>query len=94
MDGSGHAFSDGSDPFFTEIRKCYEAIGEPHLEWPPPRPDKVPDQREEIERGGLFGNTKIKRYVSTVNYTADTYLDLLNTYSNGSVTRYTQRSVG
>jgi SAM-dependent methyltransferase len=78
---NGHAFPDGFDPFFTEIQKCYEAIGEPHLEWPPPRPDLEPDRREEIERSGLFEIVGVKRHVWPVDYTADTYVDMLNTYS-------------
>jgi SAM-dependent methyltransferase len=78
---NGHAFPDGFDPFFTEIQKCYEAIGEPHLEWPPPRPEQEPDRREEIERSGLFKVVGVKRCVWTVDYGADTYIDVLNTYS-------------
>jgi len=78
---SGHAFPEGFDPFFTEIQRCYEAIGEPHLEWPPPRPEQEPDRREEIERTGLFEVVGVKRCVWPVDYTADTYIDVLNTYS-------------
>jgi SAM-dependent methyltransferase len=81
LDGGGHACPDGFDPFFTEIQKCYEAIGEPHLDWPPPRPDQVPDRRKEIERSGLFEIVGIKRHVWSIDYTADTYIDVLNTYS-------------
>jgi SAM-dependent methyltransferase len=77
---NGHAFPDGFDPFFTEIQKCYEAIGEPHLEWPP-RPEDEPDRREEIERTGLFKVVGVKRCVWPVDYSADTYIDVLNTYS-------------
>ena len=77
----GHTFPDGFDPFFTEIQGCYEGLGEPRLDWPPPRPDQVPDQREEIERSGVFKIVEIKRYVWTVDYSADSYIDLLNTYS-------------
>jgi SAM-dependent methyltransferase len=78
---SGHAFPEGFDPFFTEIQRCYEAIGEPHLEWPPPRPEEEPDRREEIERSGLFEVVGVKHHVWPVDYTADTYIDVLNTYS-------------
>lgn len=79
---NGHAFPDGFDPFFTEIQKCYEAIGEPHLEWPPPPPADEPDRREEIEGTGLFEVVGVKRCVWPVDYSADTYIDVLNTYSN------------
>jgi SAM-dependent methyltransferase len=78
---NGHAFPDGFDPFFTEIQKCYEAIGEPHLQWPPPLPADEPDRREEIERAGLFQVFAIKRCLWLVDYSADTYIDVLNTFS-------------
>lgn len=80
--GGYHAFPEGFDPFFSEIQAAYEAIGEPHQEGPPPRPEQVPDLREEIERSGLFEVVSIRRYVWPVDYTADTYIDVLNTYSN------------
>ena len=82
---SGHAFPDGFDPFFTEIQRCYEAIGEPHLGWPLPRPEQEPDRRDEIERIGLFEVVGVRRHVWTVDYTADTYIDVLNTYSGNIV---------
>jgi SAM-dependent methyltransferase len=82
VEGGRHAFPAGFDPFFTEIQKAYESIGETHLEWPPPPPDQVPDMRDEIERSGLFEVIAIRRYVWPVDYTADTYIDVLNTYSN------------
>jgi SAM-dependent methyltransferase len=78
---NGHAFPDGFDPFFTEIQKSYEELGEPHLEWPPLRPEDEPDCREEIERSGLFEIVAIKRRVWPVEYSAETYIDVLNTYS-------------
>ena len=81
LDGGGHAFPEGFDPFFTEIQKTYEALGEPHLEWPPPSPERAPDRVEEIERSGLFSVAGIKRYVWAVDYAADSYIDVLNTYS-------------
>jgi len=79
---NGHAFPEGFDPSFKEIQRCYEAIGEPHLEWPPPRPEDEPDRCAEIERSGLFEIVGVKRHVWAIYYTADAYIDVLNTYSN------------
>ncbi len=78
---NGHAFPDRFDPFFTEIQKSYEELGEPHLEWPPPRPEDEPDRREEIERSDKFEVVGVKRHVWPVEYSAETYIDVLNTYS-------------
>ena len=73
------------------MQRCYEAIGEPHLEWPPPRPEQEPDRRDEIERSGLFEVVGVKRQVWPVDYTADTYIDVLNTYSGNIVWEQSKR---
>ena len=80
-----HAFPKDTDPFFFEIQDVYEAIGEDkpwHDVWPPPLPEDVPDMREEIEASGLFDDVQSRRYVWELIYTADEYIDLLNTFSN------------
>jgi len=81
--GCGHAFPKDADRFFFEIQDVYREIGEeiPGEQWPPPLPEDVPDFREEIEVSGLFGEVQARRYVWEVNYTAEEYIDLLNTFS-------------
>jgi SAM-dependent methyltransferase len=81
--GGGHAFPKDADRFFFEIQDVYRAIGEayPDEEWPPPLPEDVPDMREEIEGSGLFGDFQSRRYVWELMYTADEYIDLMNTFS-------------
>jgi SAM-dependent methyltransferase len=77
-----HAFPEGFDPFFSEIQDVYDAIGESHPgEWPPPRPDEIPDDRTEIEASGLFEDVEVRRYVWETSYTADEYIALLDTFS-------------
>jgi hypothetical protein len=77
-----HAFPAAFDPFFAEIQDVYDEIGE-HWEgdWPPPTPEKVPDDHEEIERTGLFADVQVRRYVWDRLYTADEYVALLETFS-------------
>jgi SAM-dependent methyltransferase len=78
--GGGHAFPADADPFFREIQKAYEAIGEDKIvHWP--LPEEVPDLREEVVATGLFGEFESRRYVWELLYTADEYIDLLNTFS-------------
>jgi SAM-dependent methyltransferase len=78
--GGGHAFPADFDPFFREIQKAYEAIGEDKIHhWP--LPEEVPDLRDEIEATGLFGEFESRRYVWELMYTAEEYIDLLNTFS-------------
>ena len=81
--GGGHAFPADADRFFFDIQDVYREIGEEHPdeEWPPPLPEDVPDFREEIEASGLFGDVQTRRYVWGLVYTAEEYIDLLNTFS-------------
>jgi SAM-dependent methyltransferase len=77
-----HAFPSGFDPFFHEIQDVYDEIGESWTEeWPPPPPDKVPDDAAEIEASGLFDEIEVRRYVWEKTYTADEYVALLDTFS-------------
>jgi SAM-dependent methyltransferase len=77
-----HAFPAGFDPFFGDIQDVYDAIGEGREgDWPPPPPEQIPDDREEIERSGLFEDVQVRRYVWDRLYTADEYVALLETFS-------------
>jgi SAM-dependent methyltransferase len=77
-----HGFPSGFDSFFAEIQDVYDDIGESYdEEWPPPPPDQISDDAAEIEATGLFGTVQIHRYVWEIEYTADEYIALLNTFS-------------
>jgi SAM-dependent methyltransferase len=77
-----HAFPAGFDPFFAEIQDVYDEIGEQwEGDWPPPTPEQVADDREEVERTGLFEDVQVRRYVWDRLYTADEYVALLETFS-------------
>jgi SAM-dependent methyltransferase len=91
-----HAFPPGFDPFFTEIQAVYDAIGERRTiarttvgtspswdgEWPPPPPDRIPDDADVVEASGLFEDVQVRRYLWETTYTAEEYLALLDTFSN------------
>jgi len=77
-----HAFPRDFDPFFAEIQEVYDAIGESFEgEFPPVSPEEVPDDVAEIEASGCFGDVQVRRYVWDVRYSAEEYIDLLNTFS-------------
>lgn len=82
--GTGHAFPKDADRFFFEIQDVYRALGmQPATEtWPPPLPEDVPDMRDEIESSGLFNDVQVRRHIWEQMYTADEYIDLLNTFSS------------
>jgi SAM-dependent methyltransferase len=78
-----HAFPAGFDPFFTEIQKVYDAIGEGDgAPWPPPLPEEQPDPAAAaFASSGHFEVVGTRRHVWAVRYTAEDYLALLGTFS-------------
>lgn len=77
-----HAFPEDFDPFFAEIQKVYDEIGESREgEWPPALPEHVPDRTREIAETGFFDTVAVSRYVWERSYTADEYIALLTTFS-------------
>lgn len=46
-----------------------------------PRPGELPDQREEIEASGLFEVVDITQVDWVIDYDAESYINLLNTFS-------------
>lgn len=80
--GATHVFPDGGDPFFREIQPVYEEIGEgmpPGAGWP--RPGELTDDRAELEASGRFEDVVVEHFDWAVEYDADSYLALLDTFS-------------
>jgi SAM-dependent methyltransferase len=77
-----HVFPPDGDPIFGELQDVYDEIGEG---LPPgasrPAPGELPDDREEIEGTGLFGDVAVRQFDWEVRYTADEYIRLLDTFS-------------
>ena len=77
-----HAFPPGGDPFFREIQDVYDEIGEGQ---PPgegrPTVEELPDSRAELEADARFDDVEVERVGWVVEYDADTYIDLLDTFS-------------
>jgi SAM-dependent methyltransferase len=80
--GAGHVIPYDGDPFFEELQEVYDEIGEA---LPPgaitPRPQELDDDRADIEASGSFEVVEIGQYDWETVYTADGYIDLLNTFS-------------
>jgi SAM-dependent methyltransferase len=79
---ASHVFPDGGDPFFREIQEIYQEIGEG---LPPgdgyPRPGQLDDRRADIEASGRFTVVDISHFDWEIDYDADAYIDLLETFS-------------
>ena len=77
-----HVFPEGGDPFFAEIQDVYDEIGESLPEGAvQPRPGELPDDRDEIERSGLFEAVVVRHFDWDVTYDTEGYLCLLDTFS-------------
>lgn len=77
-----HVVPEDGDPFFIELQDVYDAIGEglpPDAQWP--RPGQLPDSLQEITDTGLFSDAEAVQFDREVAYSADGYIDLLNTFS-------------
>jgi SAM-dependent methyltransferase len=85
-----HAFPEGFDPFFTEIQAVYDEINETYPgEWPP---RLAADDRAEIEASGHFGDVEVRHFLWELQYTADEYIALLETFSGHIEMTDAQRS--
>ncbi|MBB6347490.1 class I SAM-dependent methyltransferase [Nonomuraea muscovyensis] len=78
-----HAFPADFDPFFTDLQKVLEEMGEGGGgPWPPPPPEDRPDPiAAEFDASGHFTVVGTRRYVWALRYTADEYIALLSTFS-------------
>lgn len=77
-----HVFPDGGDPVFRELQDVYDEIGEGVPGGATyPRPGELPDQRGEIEASGFFTDVRVRHVDWEVDYDADGYLALLDTFS-------------
>jgi SAM-dependent methyltransferase len=76
-----HVFPAGGDPFFGEIQDVYDEIGESRGARAWPRPRELPDARNEIAATGLFGGATVIQFDWELDYDAEAYIDLLETFS-------------
>jgi len=77
-----HVFPEGGDPFFAEIQEVYHAIG---ASGPGddvrPRPGELPDQGAEMLASGRFTDVRVHEFDWELDYTAEQYIALLDTFS-------------
>ncbi len=77
-----HVFPDDGDPLFDEIQDVYDEIGEG---LPPggtrPRPGELEDQAAEIAASRVFEVVHLRHFDWERVYDADSYIELLSTFS-------------
>jgi len=74
-----HVHPEDGDPFFADVQDAYERVGEGRAA--PLRPDDAADLRDEFAASGRFDEPAVRRYLYEIEYDADAYIDVLNTYS-------------
>ena len=77
--GTHHVFPPDADPFFRAIQATYVSVGEADDEFPAPE-DIRHDDAIAIRATGLF-DVEDHEWVVPVVYTAESYVDVLRTYS-------------
>jgi SAM-dependent methyltransferase len=79
---STHHIKGGTDPFFTDVQRCYEKFDP---DTPPGETLQpavaLPSDSAEIDGSGRFGVSRFRRFEWEQDYTTAEYLDVLSTYS-------------
>jgi SAM-dependent methyltransferase len=76
-----HVLREDGERFWVEVQADYDAVVPSPDNRPPPLPDEIPDLSEEIAGSARFRNVAVRRYLWDAPYTADEYIEVLDTYS-------------
>jgi SAM-dependent methyltransferase len=76
-----HVLPPDGDPFFAEVQEDYDAVDPRPENRPPPLPEEAADLTAAVAASGAFEPARSRRYGWEVEYTADEYIALLETYS-------------
>jgi SAM-dependent methyltransferase len=77
-----HAFPAGGDPFFRELQEVYDEIGEglpTDALWL--EAAQLPDESADILASGLFEDVAVRRFGWEIDYDAEGYIRLLDSFS-------------
>jgi len=88
--GATHVFPPDGDPIFKELQDVYDEIGEGDSA-PRHAPGELPDQRAGAEASGLFGDLVVRQFDWEITYDVDSYLRLLDSFSNHALMADWQR---
>jgi SAM-dependent methyltransferase len=72
---------ESGDPFWVEVQEDYDAVVPSPDNRPAPAPAEVGDLTDALEASSLFGDVVVRRYLWEVEYTAQAWIDVMNTYS-------------
>jgi SAM-dependent methyltransferase len=79
---ASHVFPSGGDDFFVDLQEVYDEIGEGlPSDWTWPSPVELAPPGVEAASNGRFVTTAIERFDWELSYDAQSYVDLLDTFS-------------
>jgi len=76
-----HVRVEGGDTFWSEVEDDYDAVVPSPDNRPPPFEREIGDLCGEFESSGFFHDVGVRRYRWDVEYTADEWIAVLQTYS-------------
>jgi SAM-dependent methyltransferase len=77
-----YVMPDDADALWRSLQHDYDAVvGRSARSAAPPHPDAVEDRPGEIEASGYFHDVVVRRYVTTLSFSANDYIALLKTSS-------------
>ena len=77
-----HVLLEEDDPFWSEVQEDYDAVV-PHPDnRPPPAPEEVEGWAAEFRSSGLFDTVEERRHLYPLTYTAESYVEVLGTFSD------------
>ncbi|RZS90832.1 methyltransferase family protein [Motilibacter rhizosphaerae] len=77
-----HVLPADGDLFFRDVEELYDEVGLGDGKGGPQPPDSIePPQQEALRSSTSFDEPVVRRYVQGVDYTADAYVAVLETYS-------------
>ena len=76
-----HVFPRDGDSFFAQLQKVYDAIEGDNDRPSMPAPGELSELTSEIDRCGQFDVVAVDHFDWTVDYTAESYINLLRTFS-------------
>jgi len=89
---ASHVFPVDGDPFFAEIQQLYDELDDDPVDNIfRPRPGELADHSDEVRDSGLFQDVEVRHFDWEVGYTADEYIELLDTFSGHLAMKAHQR---
>jgi SAM-dependent methyltransferase len=76
-----HVLPPDGDPFFAAVQEDYDAVDPRPDNRPPPPSEEIADLTAAFDASGHFEPAEARRYQWDVDYTAEEYLAVLDTYS-------------